>query len=106
MATSSLPPSAGLFGRDFAPPRKALRFWACAGSIGMDHDFHGIVEVFERIGKSVILHERNAAQADLAIDDSKRDRFQALAFARPGNAQPGVDLEIRAVAAAFEKRSL
>src|SRR5208282_1911572 len=43
------------------------------------------------------------AQADLAIDHRERDGLQALAFARPLDAQPGIDLEIGTVAAAFEK---
>jgi len=72
-------------------------------SIGMDHDFHGVVEFIERVGKSVILDQRNAAEADLAVNDRKCDWLQALAFARPGDAKPGINLEIRTVTAAFEK---
>jgi len=38
----------------------------------MNHDFHGVVEAFERIEVSVILDQRDAAGADVAIDHGQR----------------------------------
>jgi hypothetical protein len=72
----------------------------------MDHNFHCIVEVIERIRTAIVLDERYAANADFAVDNRKRDGLQTFASARPIDAQSGLDLEIRAVPAASQERSI
>jgi hypothetical protein len=44
----------------------------------MDHDFHGVVELVQWAGKPMVLHQRNAAKANLAIDDRNRNGLQAF----------------------------
>src|SRR5260370_12572671 len=69
---------------------------------GMNHDFHGAVAFVERIGMSTFL-QFDAAEADFAVDDSERDRLQAAVLAGAVDAQPAVNLEHRAVPAAFQE---
>src|SRR5260364_181388 len=73
-------------------------------SIRVDHDLHGLIKIVERIRETDILDQRDAAQADVAVDDGERDRLEALAFAGAGVAQAGVDLERRAMTAAAQQR--
>src|SRR5512138_2047191 len=58
-------------------------------SIRMDHDFHRVVEFVERIGHSIFLDQRNATEANVAIDHGQRDRLQAPVLARSLDAQSG-----------------
>src|SRR5664279_4385138 len=69
---------------------------------GMNHDFHGVVALVERIWEAALL-QVDAADADLAVDDGECNRLQALVLTGTVDAQPGLDLEYRAVPAAFQK---
>src|SRR5262245_35913811 len=75
-------------------------------SIRLNHYLHHVVVfvgISERVGNSIILYQRNAAQAHLAVDDGERDRLQALFLAWSVDADAGLDVELCAVPAAFEE---
>src|SRR6266702_1603435 len=69
----------------------------------MNHDFHGVVEFVERTRHSVVFDQRDAADADIAIDHGKRDWLQALFLAPSVDAEPGFNLEDRAVPSALQE---